>query len=53
MTFGGDCGDDGVVITVASVGGCRMFASNVLNEPMQPLVMAMKAESTAGSAYDL
>lgn len=53
MTVGGDEGDEGVVITVASAAGCRMFASNVLNEPMHPLVMAMKAERTAGSAYDL
>lgn len=50
---GGVSGDEGVLITVASVAGCRMFASSVLNEPMHPLVIAMKADRTAGSAYDL
>ena len=43
-------GGVGVAIIVVSTGGCRMFARSVLSDPMQPLVIAMNAERTAGSA---
>ena len=50
VTLAGAPGVEGVETVVVSVGGWRMFDSNVVSDPTHPLVIAIMADNTAGSA---
>jgi len=43
-------GDDGVVTAVVSGDGCRILTNRAINAPVKFPVIAIIAESTAGSA---